>query len=94
MAEIVYDLRQPSLFTTTFPAKSGSSFFLPLGKSSLCNCKRESNQNSEQTQPNPSYYLKGGKVSIATAPIAFWTFSLPSPSWPFNTFQCFLSTLI
>jgi len=52
MAETVYDLRQPSFFTTTFPAKSGSSFFFPLGNSSLCNCKRESDQNPEQTQPN------------------------------------------
>ena len=26
-------------------------FFFPLGNSSLCNCKRESDQNPEQTQP-------------------------------------------
>ena len=29
MVETVYDLCQPSMLTTTFPAKPGSSFFFP-----------------------------------------------------------------
>ena len=37
MVETIYDLCQPSMFTTTFPAKPGSSFFFRLGNLSLCN---------------------------------------------------------
>ena len=32
MVQTVYDLCQPSMFTTTFPVKPHSSFFLPLGQ--------------------------------------------------------------
>ena len=36
MVEIVYDLCHPSMFTTTFTANLGSSFFLLFGNLSLC----------------------------------------------------------
>ena len=49
MVETVYDLCQPSMFTTTFPAKQGSSFFFPLGNLSLCDRKRESDQSPERS---------------------------------------------
>ena len=42
MAETVYDLSQPSMFTTTFPSKQGSSFFFPLGNLPMCDRKHES----------------------------------------------------
>ena len=35
MVETVYDLCQSSMFTTTFTAKPGLSFFFPLGNLSL-----------------------------------------------------------
>ena len=65
MVETVYDLCQPSMFTTTFTAKLGSSFFFPFGNLSLCSRKHESDQNSERTQPG----LLFGKTSRVTAPI-------------------------
>ena len=65
MVETVYDLCQPSMFTTTFSAKLGSSFFFPFGNLSLCSRKHESDQNPERTQPG----LLSGKTSRVTAPI-------------------------
>ena len=61
----VYDLCHPSMFTTTFTANLGSSFFFPFGNLSLCSCKHESDQNPERTQPG----LLLGKTSRVTAPI-------------------------
>ena len=57
MVETVYDLCQPSMLTKMFPAKPGSSFFFPLGNSSLCDRKHESDQNPER--PNPRYFPVG-----------------------------------
>lgn len=42
MVETVYDLFQPSTFTTTFPSKQGSSFFFPLVNLPMCDRKHES----------------------------------------------------
>ena len=42
MVETVYDSSQPSMFTTTFPLKQGSSFFFPLGNLPMCGRKHES----------------------------------------------------
>ena len=51
IVEAVYDLCQPSMFTTTFPAnKTVSIFFFPFGNLSLCDRKHESDQNPERTQ--------------------------------------------
>ena len=47
MVETVYHLCQPSMFTTTFPAKPGSNFFFPFGHVSLFDLKHESDQNPE-----------------------------------------------
>ena len=63
MVETVYDLCQPSMFTTTFTAKLGSSFFFPFGNLSLCS--RKSDQTPERTQPG----LLLGETSRVTAPI-------------------------
>ena len=51
MVETIYGLHQPSMFTTTFPAKPGSSFVFRLGNLSLSNRKHESDQNPERPQP-------------------------------------------
>ena len=65
MVETVYDLCQPSMFTTTFTTKRSSSFFFPFGNLSLCSRKHESDQNPERTQPG----LLLGKTSRVTAPM-------------------------
>ena len=53
MVETVHDLRSASsdYNDMIFTAKSGSSFFFPLGNLLLCDRKHESDQNPGQTQP-------------------------------------------
>ena len=52
MIESDYDLCQSSVFTKTFPAKPGLSFFFPLSHDlSLGSRNHDSDQNPEQTQP-------------------------------------------
>ena len=53
MVETVHDLRSASndFSDVTFTAKSGSSFFFPLGNLLPCDRKHESDQNPGQTQP-------------------------------------------
>ena len=54
MVETVYDLCQPSIFTTTFPTKPGPNFFFPFGHLSLCDRNHESAQNPKRPQPKLS----------------------------------------
>ena len=53
MVKTVHGLRSASnnFNDMIFTAKSGSSFFFPLGNLLLCNRKHESDQNTGQTQP-------------------------------------------
>ena len=53
MVETVHDLLSASndYNDMIFTAKSGSSFFFPLGNLLLCDRKHESDQNPGQTQP-------------------------------------------
>ena len=63
MVETVYDLCQPSMFTTTFPAKPGSNFFFPwaIYRYVTANMK----VIKTQSDPNPCYFpveSLGGEV--------------------------------
>ena len=73
MVETVYDLCQPSMFTTTFPDKRGSSFFFPLGNSKRNENRAWSQVNMKvikaQSDLKPSYFPMEslGKTSSVTA---------------------------
>ena len=62
-------LCKPSMFTTTFTSKQGSSFFFPLGNLSLCNRKHESDQ-LPRANPTQAISLTGalGERSSVTTP--------------------------
>ena len=67
MVEAVYDLWQPSMFTTTFRAKPGLRFFFPLGSLSVCYLKHGSQQNPDRPQPKLFPHGEPWKTSV-TAP--------------------------
>ena len=53
MVETVNDLCQPLMFTTTFPAKPGSSFFFSLDVTANMKVIKT------QSDPNPCYFPVG-----------------------------------
>ena len=71
MVQTAYDLCQPSMITTTFPAKLGSSFFLPLGHFIVL---WPQTWKWSKTRANPSQAISPwaalGKTSSVTTPIA------------------------
>ena len=72
MVETVYDLCQPSMFTTMFPSKPGLSFLFSFGNLSLYDRTYESDQNPERSQPKRFPHRKAlGKTCNVTAPDGF-----------------------
>ena len=75
MVETVHDLRSATndYNDMIFTAKSGWSFYFPLGNLLLCDRKHESDQNPGQTQPKLTQALSPwralGKAFSVNAPI-------------------------